>query len=87
MVRLKPLGVLQKKATDESMLAKVVTKAFGQRRKTLRNALRGLVPESTLIALGIAPGARGETLPVEAFVAIANAISGDTASVRLPSAE
>jgi len=87
VVRLKPLGVLQTKTADEAMLAKVVTKAFGQRRKTLRNALRGVVAESTMIALGIAPGARGETLPVAAFVAIANAISGDGAGVRPPSSE
>ncbi len=82
VVRLKPLRIPRQRAKDEAMLAEVVTKAFGQRRKTLRNALRGLVPEGTLVALGIDPGARGEVLPLEAFVAIANASFESASSLR-----
>jgi 16S rRNA (adenine1518-N6/adenine1519-N6)-dimethyltransferase len=73
VVRLLPLGSRAAKALDESVFAEVVKRAFGQRRKTLRNALKGMVDEDLLRGLGVDPGARGETLPVGAFVAIANA--------------
>jgi 16S rRNA (adenine1518-N6/adenine1519-N6)-dimethyltransferase len=49
----------------------VVTAAFGQRRKTLRNALGGLLDEASIRACGVDPGARAEALPVQAFVALA----------------
>ncbi|MEG6509698.1 16S rRNA (adenine(1518)-N(6)/adenine(1519)-N(6))-dimethyltransferase RsmA [Methyloligella sp. 2.7D] len=57
-------------------LEKVTAAAFGQRRKMLRGALRGLDPDivSVLEGLGIAPTARAEELPVEAFCRIANAL-------------
>ena len=58
----------------------VVDAAFAQRRKTLRAGLKplfGSAPEAekALLAAGIDPTARGETLPVEAFVRLA-AITG-----------
>jgi 16S rRNA (adenine1518-N6/adenine1519-N6)-dimethyltransferase len=49
-----------------------VSRAFGQRRKTLRNALKDLLEARELEQLRIEPGARGETLGVEQFVRIAN---------------
>jgi 16S rRNA (adenine1518-N6/adenine1519-N6)-dimethyltransferase len=73
VVRLVPLGSRPLVAIYESMFGEVVKRAFGQRRKTLRNALKGLVTEDQLRGVGVDPGARGETLPVRAFVAIANA--------------
>lgn len=77
VVRLRPLVARRANALDEVLLGRVVTKAFGQRRKTLRNALKGLVDAERLVALGIDPGVRGEVLPLESFVAIANAIAED----------
>src|ERR1019366_4192555 len=44
------------------LYGEVVTAAFGQRRKTLRNALRQYLPAEAIHALGIDPGARAETL-------------------------
>ncbi len=73
VVRLLPLGARAPTVNDESVLAEVVRRAFGQRRKTLRNALMGCVSEDLLRGLGLDPGVRGEVLPVDAFVAIANA--------------
>lgn len=54
----------------------VVDAAFGQRRKTLRAALRGwagsaAAAEDALRAAGVDPGARGETLDVGDFARIA----------------
>ena len=74
VARLRPLGSDRPHIADETLFAQIVTAAFGQRRKTLRNALRSFAAEEVLEKLGIAPGARGETLSVAKFVQIANAL-------------
>ena len=56
----------------------VIDAAFAQRRKTLRAALAGWAgsaanAERVLIAAGVDPGARGESLDVTAFARIASA--------------
>nr|WP_298683480.1 16S rRNA (adenine(1518)-N(6)/adenine(1519)-N(6))-dimethyltransferase RsmA [uncultured Dongia sp.] len=58
---------------DAEMLEKVAAAAFGQRRKMLRQSLRQVSPraEEILVAVGIAPTARGEELSVEQFCALA----------------
>ena len=58
------------------LYATLVTAAFGQRRKTLRNALGGLLDASQISALGIDPGARAEVLAPEQFGALARAAAG-----------
>jgi len=60
-------------------LARVVDAAFGQRRKTLRNALRVLGLEAEQVeaacrAAGIDPGERAERLGVDEFAALTAAI-------------
>ncbi len=61
---------------DPKVLERVVAAAFGQRRKMLRASLRGLAPdiEARLQAVGIAPTARAEEIPLEAFCALARAL-------------
>ncbi|MFH8985031.1 16S rRNA (adenine(1518)-N(6)/adenine(1519)-N(6))-dimethyltransferase RsmA [Streptomyces varsoviensis] len=54
----------------------VVDAAFAQRRKTLRAALAGwagsaAAAEAALLAAGVSPRARGESLTIEEFIAIA----------------
>ena len=61
-------------ASDEKFFAQVVTQAFSQRRKTLRNTLKKLISAEELSALGIDPTRRAETLSVEQFVSISNRI-------------
>ena len=56
---------------DPKALGRVVTQAFMQRRKTLRNALRDLFTEDDLRASDIDPGARAETLSLEAYARLA----------------
>ena len=75
VVRLVPLGVAKPRIADPALFARVVTAAFGQRRKTLRNALTTLCDAQALSAAGIDPGARGETLAVADFVRLANALA------------
>jgi 16S rRNA (adenine1518-N6/adenine1519-N6)-dimethyltransferase len=69
-----PHRVLPHAADDEKLFAEVVLRAFGQRRKTLRNTLREMLASSDFEHLGIDPTARGETLGVSDFVQIANFI-------------
>jgi 16S rRNA (adenine1518-N6/adenine1519-N6)-dimethyltransferase len=58
---------------DPSVFARLVAAAFAQRRKTLRNGLKGLLAAEDIAALGIDPGVRAEQLPLEDFVRLANA--------------
>ncbi|AWI77306.1 16S rRNA (adenine(1518)-N(6)/adenine(1519)-N(6))-dimethyltransferase [Parazoarcus communis] len=76
IVRLVPLPAEELTARDEALLGAIVTAAFGQRRKTLRNTLREFLDEAGFAALGLDPGLRGERLSVAEFVAIANYCSG-----------
>lgn len=75
VARLVPLGVDRPTIADETLFAQIVAAAFGQRRKTLRNALAALCDEPTLRAAGVDPGARGETLSVTDFMRLANRLA------------
>ncbi len=59
-------------ACDAETLSAVVQKAFSQRRKVIRNCVAGMFTEDQLREAGIDPGTRPETVPVEAYVALAN---------------
>ena len=58
---------------DSATLSRVVAHAFGQRRKMLRAALKGLAPdiEDRLIAAGLKPTERAEQISLEGFCALA----------------
>ena len=75
VVRLTPLRPLRHPARDEVLLARIVTAAFSQRRKTLRNSLRNWLAEPDFAALAIAPTARAQELSVGQFVALADHLS------------
>ena len=68
VARLAPLGCAKPVIADQALFARIVAAAFGQRRKTLRNAVAGLCSVDALEAAGIDAGARGETLSVADFV-------------------
>ncbi|HET9862638.1 MAG TPA: 16S rRNA (adenine(1518)-N(6)/adenine(1519)-N(6))-dimethyltransferase RsmA [Steroidobacteraceae bacterium] len=57
--------------TIPSTFARTVSAAFSQRRKTLRNAVRSLMDASDIVAAGIDPGARPETLSPAQFATLA----------------
>jgi 16S rRNA (adenine1518-N6/adenine1519-N6)-dimethyltransferase len=70
-------------AVDEELLFKVVKASFGQRRKTLKNALSSgelkMSADLILSALrrvDIDPRRRAETLEVSEFVALSNCLAG-----------
>jgi len=75
VVRMIPHPTLPHQAQDEQQLAHIVQVAFAQRRKTLRNNLKGVLDDDGFTALDIDPGIRPENLSVGGFVAIANYLS------------
>ena len=80
VARLKPLGAARPQLADAALFARLVAAAFGQRRKTLRNALKSFADEAALERAGIAPAARGETLSTADFVRLANALAHSKAA-------
>lgn len=58
--------------------AAAVSAAFSQRRKTLRNALKPLLTEQDIVAAGIDPGARAETIAPAGYAALAAQLAAKT---------
>lgn len=71
-LRLTPHDPLPYPVTDPDFHARLVAQAFSQRRKTLRNTLKGWGGEALLAAQGIDPSRRAETLDVATFAKLAN---------------
>ena len=76
VVRLIPKAPDLMLAHDLAKLSQVVLAAFSQRRKMLRNTLKGVLDDAGFAALGIAPTLRPEDLAVDDYVRIANYLSG-----------
>lgn len=75
IVRLRPYASPPSKVIDEIAFARLVGAAFVQRRKTLRNALKSMLRGEQISALGIDPGRRGETLTLEEFALLSDAVT------------
>ena len=65
---------------DEKLFFRVIKGSFGQRRKTLSNALTSAFPEldkqevtDIIVSAGLSPQLRGEVLSVEQFTALSDA--------------
>ncbi len=72
VVRLIPKDVTELTAKNEAKLSQVVQTAFSQRRKMLRNTLKGTLSDEGFAELGILPTWRPEDVSVEDYVRIAN---------------
>ena len=72
MFRLEPYDVKPIVANNEKALARLVSHVFTQRRKTLRNSLKGMLAEDGFEKAGVDPMARPETLTLAQFVALAD---------------
>jgi 16S rRNA (adenine1518-N6/adenine1519-N6)-dimethyltransferase len=72
-LRLTPYRPLPHPVADAATLSRLVAQAFSQRRKTLRNTLKGALPPGFLETQGIDPGQRAEQIPVSAYIRLANA--------------
>jgi 16S rRNA (adenine1518-N6/adenine1519-N6)-dimethyltransferase len=76
--RLTPYVVAPFVIQNYSTYARVVAAAFGQRRKTLRNALKGLLSETEIRAVGIDPGLRAETIAPAQYANLAARLDART---------
>ena len=74
VVRLIPLPARELKVVNREFFSRLVRAAFSQRRKMLRNTLKGLLDESGFSKLGIEPSARAEELSVDTYARISNAL-------------
>ncbi|KFN49293.1 16S rRNA (adenine(1518)-N(6)/adenine(1519)-N(6))-dimethyltransferase RsmA [Arenimonas composti] len=72
VVRLVPKAADSVGIADHALFARVVRDAFGQRRKTIRNALQQVCDAAAITAAGLRPEARAEQLEVAEFVQLAN---------------
>ena len=72
IVRLVPHETLPHPVKDVRMLETVVRAAFNQRRKTLRNTLKGVLDSDDIAAAGVEGGLRPEQLDLAAFVRLAD---------------
>jgi 16S rRNA (adenine1518-N6/adenine1519-N6)-dimethyltransferase len=77
VVRLTPWTESPWPECSAAQLRALVKAAFAQRRKTLRNNLKGIIDSGQLEALGIDPGARAETLELATFIEITRAIHAE----------
>ncbi|WP_271680057.1 16S rRNA (adenine(1518)-N(6)/adenine(1519)-N(6))-dimethyltransferase RsmA [Thermomonas mangrovi] len=75
VVRLVPKPADRIEVADRVMFAHVVRAAFGQRRKTLRNALQGVADASAIEAAGLRADARAEQVEVAGFIRLANLLA------------
>ena len=81
VVRLLPGHFDHGRCAAPEALAAIVRQAFSHRRKTLRNALAGLVDAAALEQLDIDPGRRPETLAVAEFVRLAGRVAAAQAEL------
>ena len=72
IVRLVPHQTPPVQVNDMVKLNKVVTQAFSQRRKTLRNSLKKIIDENAIINLDIDPTSRAEVLTLDDFARLSN---------------
>jgi len=72
VVRMTPFDRLPHCARDEEWFGRIVTAAFSQRRKTLRNALKRYLNADDFSQLGIDAGHRPQDLGVAEFVRLAD---------------
>lgn len=72
IVHLRPKAAAEVGIADPARFARLVKAAFGQRRKTLRNALDDVCTPEQMQAAGIDPGDRAERIDVARFIVLAN---------------
>lgn len=75
IVYMVPLQQPRLMAEDEILFSQIVTAAFSQRRKTLRNTLGAFLNPDTFKALAIDPKLRAENLTVMQYINITNYLS------------
>lgn len=75
VVRLIPHATPPAAVADPEQFSRTVRAAFASRRKTLRNNMKGLLSAEQMLALGIDPTRRAETLSLAEFAALSNSVA------------
>ena len=75
IVRLTPHTQLPHPAKDVKLLSRLVNTAFQQRRKTLRNSLKQLLPVDAIESLNIDTSVRPENITLEEYVALSDKLA------------
>lgn len=78
VVHLRPLPADVRRIVDEALFERVVAAAFGQRRKTMRNALKHFAEPGDYAAVGIDPSLRPEAVSVDDWISLANHLATKT---------
>jgi 16S rRNA (adenine1518-N6/adenine1519-N6)-dimethyltransferase len=81
IVRLVPHETLPHPAKDHTLLERVVREAFNQRRKTLRNTLKGSLTADEIEAAGVDGSLRPEQLDLAAFVRLADQLAAKVVDI------
>ncbi|PCJ17638.1 MAG: 16S rRNA (adenine(1518)-N(6)/adenine(1519)-N(6))-dimethyltransferase [Gammaproteobacteria bacterium] len=68
IIKLSPKPLSSLPAIEPAHFSLVVSKAFNQRRKTLRNALKGVLDDGQIADANVNPKLRAENLSVDDFV-------------------
>lgn len=76
VIRLLPQPLHGAQIHDRKLFNDLVRTAFSKRRKTIRNALKSLVTETSLHTAGILPESRPEEIAVQTWIELANIVYG-----------
>ncbi|MFT4630390.1 MAG: 16S rRNA (adenine1518-N6/adenine1519-N6)-dimethyltransferase [Dinoroseobacter sp.] len=72
IARLTPKQIIERPVNSLLDFEKIVKQAFSQRRKTLRNTLKGCLSAEQMESVGVSPTNRAEVLSVDNFVDLTN---------------
>lgn len=75
IVHITPLPEPAVAVENERRFAEIVASAFSMRRKTLRNSLRDHLDRDQIHDAGVDPGARAQTVTLQQFASLANAVT------------
>jgi 16S rRNA (adenine1518-N6/adenine1519-N6)-dimethyltransferase len=84
VVRLLPRPATEVGIDDPALFESLVRDAFGQRRKTMRNAVQAICSGDDILAAGLRPEARAEQLAVAEFIALANYLAAHPRAAANP---
>jgi 16S rRNA (adenine1518-N6/adenine1519-N6)-dimethyltransferase len=84
VVRLLPRDPVEVGIGDPLLFERVVREAFGQRRKTLRNALMAVCDTDAIEAAGLRPDARAEQVPVAGFIKLSGLLAERSRAAGIP---
>ena len=84
VVRLLPRSPATVGIADPAQFERLVRDAFGQRRKTLRNALQAVCSAEQISAGGLRPELRAEQVAVAEFINLSNYLVANPVATELP---